>query len=59
MSLGNIASGVIGSLAVDAITDGLYKLEPELLSTTMVREQCSVKNDNEGLYVETVSRTRV
>lgn len=55
---GNIAFGGLIGLAVDAITGGLYKLEPAQLSTTMIREQSTALNDDEGIYVITVLKPR-
>lgn len=55
---GNILFGGLIGLAVDAITGGLYKLEPEHLSATMLREQSTALNNNEGVYVITVLKPR-
>ena len=54
---GNIVFGGLIGLAVDAITGGLYKLEPEHLSTTLIRDQSTARKSN-GLYIVTVLHPR-
>ncbi|MXW05234.1 MAG: PEGA domain-containing protein [Gemmatimonadetes bacterium] len=51
---GNIIFGGIIGLAVDAITGGLYKLEPAQLSTTLVSQSSTVHRSDEGIYIVTV-----
>ena len=53
---GNIVFGGILGLAVDAITGGLYKLEPAQLSATMVKESSTAENLDDSIYVVTVLR---
>ena len=53
---GNIVFGGLIGLAVDAITGGLYKLEPAQLSATMVKESSTAENLDDSIYVVTVLR---
>lgn len=48
---GNIVFGGVIGLAVDAISGGLYKLNPEQLSTTLAAEHASVAPTADGIYV--------
>ena len=54
---GNILFGGLIGLAVDAITGGLYKLEPEQLAATLLRDQSTAIEDGR-LYVVTVLHPR-
>lgn len=53
---GNIIFGGLIGLAVDAITGGLYKLEPAQLSATLVKESSTAKHVEDGIYLVTVLR---
>ena len=48
---GNIVFGGLIGLAVDAISGGLYKLNPEQLTTTLATEHARVAPTPDGVYV--------
>jgi hypothetical protein len=48
---GNIAFGGLIGLAVDAISGGLYKLNPEQLTATLATEHARVAPTADGVYV--------
>jgi hypothetical protein len=48
---GNLLFGGLIGLAVDAITGGLYKLTPDQLNATLVKQSASAANTKNGIYV--------
>lgn len=48
---GNIVFGGVIGLAVDAISGGLYKLNPEQLQTTLAAQKTSLAPTKDGIYV--------
>ncbi len=54
---GNIFFGGLIGLAVDAINGSMYKLEPEQLAATLVRDQSTALEDGK-LYIVTVLHPR-
>jgi hypothetical protein len=48
---GNIVFGGLVGLAVDAISGGLYNLNPDQLQTTLAKQGASIAPTKDGIYV--------